>query len=108
MKFLGTVPPTTLSAKTKPEPRSAEEKAATTAYVALAVGCAAGAVGLPVATVRRQGDVHHYYDEARAREVVEGYDATLRQRYGMPSAEVERLDVSVYAGLDGVGVRGTF
>jgi hypothetical protein len=77
-------------------------------YAALGAGCVASAIVLPVATAVRQRDVHHYYDEARAREVVEGYDAELRERHQMPASEAPRLDVWFVAGLDGVGVRGTF
>lgn len=84
----------------------AERLRAAAPYGALAAVCGVTAVVLPVATIRRQGDVHHYYDETRAREVVDDYDADLRHRYGMSATP--RVDAALYVSLNGVGLRGTF
>ena len=65
---------------------------------------ATGATVVPLVIVGQQKDVTRYYDEARARELADAYNADLRAKLS-PSAQGE---VHLWVAGTGLGVAGTF
>jgi hypothetical protein len=70
-----------------------------------AAGCAASAAIIPVVTYKRQKDIHNFYDEERARELVDQYDSGLHQQYG---AVEPATSVAFVVSPTALGLTGTF
>lgn len=73
-------------------------------FAAGTIVLASGATVIPLVVMGQQRDVTRYYDEARARELVDAYNTELRGRL-TPAASGE---VHLWVAGTGVGVAGTF